>query len=164
MHPKRETTNYWHPGYQNQPSQHNRTRTKLQKTSPNNCYQQRLNEWWETYHISIRLSLHIFSRINNYLPAFRICLLINTQTSQQTSCMTTFYFFSLSLIACINTCHLLTLQLLHNYPCNILEGEVGDKKTNRNLTCDSKGFFYFVYFHFVSEQNYAVNNFNKHKS
>lgn len=42
-------------------------------------------------------TLHIFSRIKNYLPAFGICLLINTQTTLQTSRMTTSDFFHLLL-------------------------------------------------------------------
>lgn len=96
MHPKAGTTKPGHPGHQNQSSQHNINRTELQKSSPN-CYQQGLNEWWEIFYISIRLTLHIFSRINHYLPAFRICLLINTQTAQQTPCMTTSDFFHLLL-------------------------------------------------------------------
>ena len=58
---------------------------------------------WMMGNFTILASLHIFSRINNYLPALRICLLINTQTPQQTSCMTTllFLFFSFHVLLAV---------------------------------------------------------------
>lgn len=108
-------------------------------------------------------TLHIFLRINNYLPAFRICLLINTQTAQQTSCMTT--------LDCFHLLFAFRISLLYTIVHAIFWREKLVTRKQIKIFSVTHSFCFvallsFVFKilcipDFVTELNYAVNNFNK---